>query len=82
MNKPYAEAAEQNKHVIFDAIEPYLHGRALEIGSGTGQHAVYFASRVDDLDWQPTELSANLAGIERWIAESGLDNIRHRSRLA
>ena len=76
MNKPWAEAAEQNKGVIFDAIEPYLHGAALEIGSGTGQHAVYFASRKDDLDWQPSDLAPNLPGIERWIVESGLGNIR------
>ena len=76
MNKPWAEAAEQNKAVIFDAIEAYLHGTALEIGSGTGQHAVYFAGRRDDLDWQPTDLAPNLSGIARWITDSGLANIR------
>ena len=44
MNLPYAEAPEQNKVVIFEAIKPYLSGKVLEIGSGTGQHAVFFAN--------------------------------------
>lgn len=76
MNKPYAESAEQNKSCIFDAIKPYLRGQVLEIGSGTGQHAVYFCAQLARIDWQPSELAPNLPGIQRWIEESGLDNIR------
>ena len=75
MNRPYAQAAEQNKHVILDAIRPWLRGEVLEIGSGSGQHAVYFASQAADISWQTSELAVNLAGIESWIEDSGLDNL-------
>lgn len=73
--RPFAESAEQNKRVIFAAIEPYLRGEVLEIGSGTGQHAVYFAALKPAVRWQTSELPQNLAGIETWIGESGLDNL-------
>ncbi len=73
--RPFAEAAEQNKGVIFAAIEPYLRGDALEIGSGTGQHAVYFAALKPGVRWQTSDLPQNLAGIEAWIEDSGLNNL-------
>lgn len=75
MNRPYASASEQNKQVIFDAIEKYLEGRILEIGSGTGQHAVFFAEQNPGLVWQTSDLAGNLAGIASWIKESGLTNL-------
>jgi cyclopropane fatty-acyl-phospholipid synthase-like methyltransferase len=75
MNLPFAESAEQNKAVIYDAIKPYLQGEVLEIGSGTGQHAVFFASQVPQLQWQTSELASNLSVIEAWIEESGLTNL-------
>ena len=46
MNLPFAESAEQNKAVIFDAIKACVKGDVLEIGSGTGQHAVFFSSQL------------------------------------
>ena len=73
--RPFAESAEQNKRVVFAAIEPYLGGEALEIGSGTGQHAVYFAAQKPDVRWQTSELPRNLAGIEAWIEDCGLGNL-------
>lgn len=75
MNLAFAESAEQNKAVIFDAIKPYLRGEVLEIGSGTGQHAVFFAGKVLQLQWQTSELASNLPAIEAWIEDSGLDNL-------
>ncbi len=75
MNRPYAQDAEENKLVIFDAIKPWLKGEVLEIGSGTGQHAVYFTSQMASISWQTSELEANLTGIESWIEDSGLDNL-------
>ena len=71
MNLPFSEASEQNKAFIFDVIKPYLHGEVLEIGSGTGQHAVFFAGQVPQLHWQTSDLESNLPGIEDWIADSG-----------
>jgi SAM-dependent methyltransferase len=75
MNLPFAQAAEQNKDVILQAIRPYLRGRVLEIGSGTGQHAVYFASLLPELNWQTSDLEPNLSGIRARIDDSGLDNL-------
>lgn len=75
MNLPFAESAEQNKAAIFDAIKARLQGDVLEIGSGTGQHAVFFCSQLPHLNWQTSDLSANLAGIEARIEASGLPNL-------
>ena len=49
--------------------------RVLEIGSGTGQHAVYFAAALPRLTWQTTDVDANLPGIRLWLEESGLPNL-------
>lgn len=46
----------------------------LEIGSGTGQHAVYFAERLPQLTWQCTDLEENHAGILQWLGEAALPN--------
>ena len=75
MNLPFAQAAEQNKQVILQATGPYLRGRVLEIGSGTGQHAVYFCSQMPDLLWQTSDLPSNLPGIQAWIDDSGIENL-------
>lgn len=75
MNLPYSEACEQNKSVIFDAIEPYLRGSVLEIGSGTGQHAVYFAARKPEIVWQTSDRAENITGITARIAAAGLTNL-------
>jgi len=75
MNLPYAQAAEQNKAAILQAIRPYLRGKVLEIGSGTGQHAVYFASLLPEVYWQTSDLEPNLSGIRAWIENAGLANL-------
>ena len=75
MKLPFAEACEQNKTFICDAIDPYLVGEVLEIGSGTGQHAVYFAAGKPELVWQTSDLEPSLPGIRAWIDHSGLANL-------
>ena len=77
MNKPYSESSEQNKAVIFEAIESYLVDgmQVLEIGSGTGQHAVHFAVMAPGIVWQTSDLDENLAAIKLWIADSQLPNL-------
>jgi len=77
IDKPFSESSEQNKAVIYETIEPYLldAGEVLEIGSGTGQHAVHFASMVPGLNWQTSDLAENLPAINAWINDS------HRSNL-
>ena len=75
MNRPYAESSEQNKSVIYEVIRPWLKGEILEIGSGTGQHAVYFAGQHPEIIWQPSERAENLGGIQAWIDHAQLDNL-------
>lgn len=78
LEKPFSQACENNKAAIADALDAYLRGVAevLEIGSGTGQHAVYFAERFPALIWQTSDVLANHAGIESWIHDANLKNIR------
>ena len=77
INKPYSESCEQNKAVIYQTIKPFLTGavEVLEIGSGTGQHAIYFASMVPELIWQSSDLAENLPAIKSWIDDSKLFNL-------
>jgi len=68
--RPFSESCEQNRQVIYETIQPYLRGQVLEIGSGTGQHAVYFTGLKAEISWQTSDLEANLAGIKAWIADA------------
>jgi len=75
--KPYSEACEENKVPILAVLRQVFgdRQRVLEIGSGTGQHAVYFASHLPHLSWQTSDLPANLAGIRAWLEEAALPNL-------
>jgi len=75
--KPFSQACENNKDPILAVIREVFprSGTILEIGSGTGQHAVYFARHLPHLTWQPSDVAANLPGIRAWLAEAGLPNI-------
>lgn len=77
LDKPYSEACEENKGPILDVIEPLLRDARtlLEIGSGTGQHAVCFAGAMPHLTWQTSDLPAHLPGIRLWLEEAGLPNL-------
>ena len=72
------EACERNKGPILAVLASELAGcrRVLEIGSGTGQHAVYFAAHLPHLDWQPSELPANLPELAARIRAEGGANLR------
>ena len=77
-NKPYSEACIRNQQPILDVLKRHLVKRdsVLEIGSGTGQHAVFFADKFPALQWQPTDLVENLEGIQAWIDDAQLPNIK------
>jgi SAM-dependent methyltransferase len=74
---PNAPATERNREPILNVLREYFAGRSrvLEIGSGTGQHAVYFAAAMPWLRWQTSDLRENHEGITAWIQASGLDNV-------
>ena len=75
--KQYSQACEENSDPILAVIrEVFAHAHnILEIGSGTGQHAVYFARHLPHLTWQPADLTENHASIQAWREESGLENV-------
>jgi SAM-dependent methyltransferase len=75
--KPYAESCEKNREPILAELTRLFadRKRVLEIASGTGQHAVYFAQALPHLVWQPSELSRNLEGIQAWLDEAHLPNV-------
>ena len=77
MIKPYSESCEQNRDAIFDVIEPIFlaHSSVFEIGSGTGQHAVYFAEKMQHLKWHTSDCQPYLEGIQSWLSDSNLDNV-------
>lgn len=75
--KPYAEACERNRNPILEVLREHFADRrhVLEIGSGTGQHAVHFAAALPRLTWQTSDVDANLPGIRMWLEEAGLPNL-------
>jgi cyclopropane fatty-acyl-phospholipid synthase-like methyltransferase len=78
MAKPNAPAALRNSRPILEVIRNEFKGfeTILEIGSGTGQHAVYFASEMPWLTWQTSDLKENHDGIIAWLEDADLDNVR------
>ena len=63
---PISEACERNKDPILNVLKRVFEDRssALEIGSGTGQHACYFTENLPHLNWQPTDFGDYLPGLE------------------
>ena len=78
MNKPYSESCDQNKEVILSVLSPLLlsSSNVLEIGSGTGQHAIYFAENMPHVTWHTSDCQSYLEGINAWLAEAELKNVR------
>ena len=75
--KPFSEACEQNKRPILAVLQQYFSGvsNVLEIGSGTGQHAVFFAAEFPHLHWLTSEVNEHHSGISAWLEEAGLKNL-------
>ena len=76
MNKPYSESCDQNKDPILAVISPIFSTLSiiLEIGSGTGQHAIYFAEKMPHLKWYTSDCKQYIEGINMWLAEAALPN--------
>lgn len=75
--KPNSEACERNRAPILAVLRDAFADCAsvLEIGSGTGQHAVYFGAHLPHLVWQPSDLIEHHAGIRAWLSEAQLENV-------
>src|SRR5688500_20382690 len=74
--KPHAPACERNREPILAVLRKHFPDRrdVLEIGSGTGQHAVHFAAAMPWLRWQCSDRAEHLPGIRLWLGEAGLAN--------
>jgi SAM-dependent methyltransferase len=70
--KRFSDACERNREPILAILRRVFAGRAsvLEIGSGTGQHAAYFAPALPHLAWQPSDVAENLPSIRIWREEA------------
>jgi cyclopropane fatty-acyl-phospholipid synthase-like methyltransferase len=75
---PFSDACERNKAPILRVLQTAFVGRTqvLEIGSGTGQHAVYFAAHLNHLTWHPTERLAHLPDLAARIKSEGPPNLQ------
>lgn len=75
-SKPYSPACDRNRDPILNVLKAHLadRRRVLEIGSGTGQHAVHFAAAMPHLSWQTADVAANLDGIRAWLDDARLPN--------
>ena len=76
VDRPHAPACARNRDPILAVLRERFAGRrrVLEIGSGTGQHAVYFARAMPWLDWQASDVAGNLPGIRAWLDDAQLPN--------
>lgn len=78
-DKRQAPAAARNRDPIAEVLAGVLPetGLVLEIASGSGEHAIWFAERFPGLTWQPSDPDpAALRSIAAWVAQSGLQNLR------
>lgn len=84
MEKPYSAACDRNKEPILHVLQQVIlpsDRRLLEVGTGTGQHAVYLAPHFPQLEWFPTDLSVNIPGMNLWFQEAKIPNIQKPVRL-
>lgn len=76
MKKPDSPSCARNREPILAVLREHFADRrnVLEVGSGTGQHAIFFAAALPQLTWQTSERSENLAGIQAWLDDADLPN--------
>lgn len=76
-NKPFSQACENNKTSIISILQQAFSNidSVLEIGSGTGQHATFFAKHLSHVKWQTSDLLINHEGIKQWLSEYPASNL-------
>ena len=75
--RPDAPAARRNREAILEVLQQEISHSAsvLEIGSGTGQHAVHFGSAMPGITWLTSDRRQHHEGIDAWVSSSGLSNV-------
>ncbi|HRQ66415.1 MAG TPA: DUF938 domain-containing protein [Xanthomonadaceae bacterium] len=75
-DRPHAPATERNRAPILAVLRRHFgdRRRVLEIGSGTGQHAVHFAAALPHLEWQCSDVADHLPGVRAWLDQAALPN--------
>ena len=78
IDKPFSQACENNKRPILNILAEHFAKthHVLEIGSGTGQHAVFFGQHLPHLTWQTSDLAINHAGINTWLNEHLIPTVK------
>lgn len=76
-DKPFSGACQRNRDPILAVLKTHFAHcqHVLEIGSGTGQHAVYFGAALPHVSWQTSDVPAYHAGIRQWLADEGTANV-------
>ncbi|MBT9589371.1 MAG: DUF938 domain-containing protein [Thiobacillus sp.] len=76
-SKPFSESCVQNRGPILTVLREVFADRSkvLEIGSGTGQHAVDFGAALPHLRWQTADVRPHHAGIQLWLNDAALPNV-------
>lgn len=76
IEKPFSASCERNREPILAVLREHFASRrrVLEVGSGSGQHAVHFAAGMPWLTWQCSDVAGNLPGIRAWLDEAQLAN--------
>lgn len=74
---PFSQACENNKQAILSVLQKELQNsmHVLEIGSGTGQHSIYFAPKLAHLNWQTSDVAVNHEVIKAWHAAYPAPNL-------
>lgn len=78
-NRLYRPATQRNREPILEVLRSVLpaKGLVLEVASGSGEHAVFFAGNFPQLEWQPSDPTEDArASIAAWIASEGAANVR------
>ena len=75
--KPHAPSCDRNQGPILEVLLKHFSQakQVLEVGSGTGQHAVHFGAAMPWLTWQTADMAENLPGIRLWLDEASLPNL-------
>lgn len=80
----FSAACERNKQPILEVLQRWLPApaRVLEVGSGSGQHAVHMARELAGVHWQPSELAAHLPDLRERLALEGATGLAPGASIA